>query len=1025
MMSKPTLTPLDDEASNLKALLGQPGHRIIWAWPSPHLAGVLAATIDQQTSLGRNTAVLSETGQLLARMQDIDALLHVRAEPFGAVYFTRQAFLAKLEDRIEEAWFDNLALVLIPVAEESLYFPFEWEHLCYRLQDRCIQRALPFPQFIFICAPRGEGEPALRKNFPIFSLNSDVALGTHDAHEITFIGADVEKLWWTIWAAEDVYADKFVHINADSDYGAEGPLAYYAGLYRIDPSRYEAPGSVPIEDRLESFQHRVSQENKRPWREVMNGNQDGIFVRRHPASGKTISDTACNPWRSMRGISGKGGKAMLLNVVVPPSLLRGYLIANAAYFANLLLAPLTPRMQNGIFDAVTQLFLRLANGAEIQLVEVQKILSYAESPPVAGQKPHVLSNPFEKLKTHIGQYFGAAVANRLHADSRQTWRQDSKHSGRFIRQTWIALSSCAEQINNTPWLREYSVIHENRRDETLDRLRGDHIYQNYLPGQTKSVAGKQFKVSSVDTGSGLVVLRHTGGILPINRNTIRLSITDPTPENRTLLESVRNDYASVCLEKSVFEVPFSIEVTGWYEGLDFSTTWRRNRVKVPPRIYTPGRALRVSLTNREGTPLLSPGARLAVIQWLNEAALTLLPESHRYFIAGSFVEETNRPATEPSNEIVPVILLGERASEQDKSAIWIFEDSHADMGIVGACFDRLEWLLSLCLDYLTWRQGENEPGPVTPRQGFELNHERLSLDVFCYGNAKPDKALDFSALKTALEQCGLFGGRASITAQRHEALVDSVKRINTHSIGNGISSAGENTPSTHTQDRTDSLTNHHCDFCGIKIDGAQADQLDGLMRCLDCGRNAVDRIENANQLSQTVKSTLETEFGIHFKKAIEINFVSPQEIAAQQGEDFIPTSDFDRRSVGLAVGGFSVDSRESQKIFIERGHSQVETAMTIAHELTHIWQFEQLDYQRLEEEHGMSLIEGHASWAEIACAQLMARSMERSDETDWLTGIERRKTDLLMRDDAYGIGYRMLIEHGVDDRNGFDLMVSV
>ncbi len=71
------------------------------------------------------------------------------------------------------------------------------------------------------------------------------------------------------------------------------------------------------------------------------------------------------------------------------------------------------------------------------------------------------------------------------------------------------------------------------------------------------------------------------------------------------------------------------------------------------------------------------------------------------------------------------------------------------------------------------------------------------------------------------------------------------------------------------------------------------------------------------------------------------------------------------------------------------------TLAAVVHELTHIWQFDNLDYKKMKKEHGLLLVEGHAVWTEIRC--LAHR------------GIGAKYCELqASREDEYGRGYQMV-----------------
>ena len=74
------------------------------------------------------------------------------------------------------------------------------------------------------------------------------------------------------------------------------------------------------------------------------------------------------------------------------------------------------------------------------------------------------------------------------------------------------------------------------------------------------------------------------------------------------------------------------------------------------------------------------------------------------------------------------------------------------------------------------------------------------------------------------------------------------------------------------------------------------------------------------------------------------------------------------------------------------------------HELTHAWQFDNLDVRKLNRKYpteALKLLEGHSSYMEID-------AMRKLGEVEYAEYLER---ELLLRNDEYGEGYRMLKEH--------------
>jgi hypothetical protein len=91
-----------------------------------------------------------------------------------------------------------------------------------------------------------------------------------------------------------------------------------------------------------------------------------------------------------------------------------------------------------------------------------------------------------------------------------------------------------------------------------------------------------------------------------------------------------------------------------------------------------------------------------------------------------------------------------------------------------------------------------------------------------------------------------------------------------------------------------------------------------------------------------------------------------------------------------------MDQDGNLKVLIENGSPKIHTLSTLAHELTHIWQYENLDVHVLDLED----LEGFASWVEV-------HMMTERGETPYA---EMTKEQLERRQDENGRGYRQICQ---------------
>jgi hypothetical protein len=96
------------------------------------------------------------------------------------------------------------------------------------------------------------------------------------------------------------------------------------------------------------------------------------------------------------------------------------------------------------------------------------------------------------------------------------------------------------------------------------------------------------------------------------------------------------------------------------------------------------------------------------------------------------------------------------------------------------------------------------------------------------------------------------------------------------------------------------------------------------------------------------------------------------------------------------TGKASVDGDGKLTVLVENGSPRNHTLSTLAHELTHIWQFENLQVDQLPIEE----LEGFASWVEV-------HMMTQIGEVPYANML---KEQLENRQDPYGRGYRLIEE---------------
>lgn len=188
---------------------------------------------------------------------------------------------------------------------------------------------------------------------------------------------------------------------------------------------------------------------------------------------------------------------------------------------------------------------------------------------------------------------------------------------------------------------------------------------------------------------------------------------------------------------------------------------------------------------------------------------------------------------------------------------------------------------------------------------------------------------------------------------------------------------------------------HFCDFCGVELAGGEYDVLkDGRERCNHCSATALRTGEEFKEVYKIVLRNMEIFYGIKINAAIKVRMTDAKTIAKHFGEDFVPTPGADGRTLGFAkkdASGYS--------IYIENGSPRLAAMATLAHELTHIWQYQNWDEKAVISAYGaenrLEVYEGMAKWVEI---QYLLYLNE-------IAYGKREQIRTMLRKDEYGRGF--------------------
>lgn len=971
---------------------------ILHTYPNFRLLQIIKEKMDAVCRNGGNVLILSDASDNNAQPNiDSDIFLEniYTTEPFrdgfGHRCSVRNA-IGFLSTDLNDNWVRKLRFILVERGEDVFYQPNEWELFCYLLQHKLIHlNVTDFPQFFILIEPRHSPEPALKEALPIFDYANNE---TDSWKELTdrMDEDEIAKQWWTIWSSyeSEDYRNIMYPNNQNKDIGILSPLAQFAGQWGIDKKNNLSVANRRSgeKDRLENL-NQLGQDTLYRIRDNLSWQ---FIAGNHDFSGAISTyDNKGNPWITLKRISYSLPNIIISNVVVKQTMLLEYLIANAHCYATVPIQPLSPRIdRNSAYNTSLILLQRLQHLNSLPLSTIGYHLN----------KVHGVDSKdvFGGFKSLVSSYFGSCVADQLRISIEDIWDVDQK---KYVYKSFVALNKKTLNSRIDWWLEPVKVVDGNNQFDTVVK---DHVFQQFWKDKLVPFDGKIFRVDTIDTDNNRIsICQDNETRLFDYRVQKSVCINQPknTWESITTLKRKEKHSANKLLHES-YELDFTVSSDG--RIVRNNSMWKRestisyNHTDLPIRNYKFGRASKISFLNHNNQSLLSDKAVMAFSAWLNEVAVTLLPEVHPFFVCVPQLSSVdNRPIDDVTNICIPN-LKSENLSEDPLNGVWIFEDSQTDLGIIRTFFDNFFEVIDLCYDWLQWYLVDAHDNQNKLEKVCLENITYPSHEWFAYGGSRIDKAISFSELKKAIED--LFGkGRRYANTERRR-LVE--RNLNDYKlISEDISQV------------------FVCDICQKTIESNETSVTltDGRISCQECTEVGLTDAKALKKLyTKVVKPFYKDKHNITDFSDLNIKLVNQREISQEQNVNFIPTSGFDKRAIGLAIHKGYADSAtfvgEDSKhtVMIESGHSPESTTSTLVHELCHIWQFKNTNYSKLEKKYGKNLIEGHAVWSEESFLDYLEQNPNDSFVGDRIEkarqSVERHKES----DSVYGKGYRLIVD---------------
>ena len=649
-------------------------------------------------------------------------------------------------------------------------------------------------------------------------------------------------------------------------------------------------------------------------------------------------------------------------VLSRPYLFRDYFNANFDFFVNAPFAALQPHPSKSRVTLAI-ILLEMLQKSEMSEQQLRSLLQdfYDEA---------AIQSVSEIIQQLFTTYFANDIAGKL-----RTRHHVAFDGSKYIHQNIYQLDF-SDSVNLS-YLDRITVKDES--DNVLFTILKDLLPQNFDRGQTHSFYGKPYEITSFDSANKVLKVR------AVNTRSVNVSFYKPVQRvsisgKRRAIEGMESSevWTNSATGKEMrfdiagFETNVAVETSRWYEFSHYSCYCPSfDATLMRERKYENGRVLKMTFHFLKTKTYLErkDDIRKSLQILLYEAMRSVFPHHAQYLIISSVGE---------GDAELPWIFnqfACNDKDEEDALSFYFTEDAHIDLGLIGALSkgDNLGvgYVFRYIFDYLMWLT-EEEAAPVGTYDDFRRgkNHDKLAF--LKYGRSQLPSYFDVDLLITFI--------RDFFCKEDGKILQGVAERMNRQEL------YGE------------------CDFCRKRMKNREMERLsDGRMRCPDCSKDAIDTDEAFLKLCDEVKAAFKTHLNIDFSHIPHTGKLIPAvELHKLGGKAFSITNGYDlRQLVGLAC------DRKDDVFYVENGYKPDATYGTIAHEMTHIWQYNDPDFIKLKEIHE-ELVEGLAVWTDLFLS-----------EKRGVANVEGLREAWLARDDQYGRGLRFIMQTCPNDPYGY------
>jgi len=773
-------------------------------------------------------------------------------------------------------------------------------------------------------------------------------------------------------AQDNLFGDN----NSQTYWGVSVPLACVGMKYMVKKIAIISHSGTPYLQILNSMKNQTNRLSNYFNSEIgFSDFDDTILVNRvdnednHTAF-IIIEDDLCNLPLTIYNYCRFGGTdTTMIHIVSKPYMLRDYFMANAEKYINneSEINMIMPALSDTKQIVITKLLCEALDGG------VEENDFYLR---VKGLDPSV-ENIEQALEVFCDIIFpernGAPIEYYFSFKKESRFNQDTVE---YDNRSLIHLKL------DTP----LAVLLQNAKQAKME-LRGkrfnigvfaEHLYQFFVPAQNFTHRGNLYTIESIDPSEGIVHVREASDRLdsPVDYIQVR---TYEVKDSSHIVDLISVPYEanenrlSTGYEIALYKnAKISVETIGYYalnavngklvlyNGPSYKPMSKTD-IKNSHRDYADANMVSFKIKGVGSEKSDKTAFLLAVM--MTEMMKTIFPYSHNCIAVCPVLSDKDSIYSDPMGAKIknayPQVVVGEEyVHDSNDVEVLIIEDSVSDVGMIKTLLQDEQYPFAMFFktitSYLTWFNTFEEEGNISKKYLY-------------FGAEKMPSCFDADTLTAVCSEFETIKRRGPIKVER-------------------ITSKGQ------------------CSYCHRDLFNVEYTEIKdnagkhNRKLCSKCAKLIVSDENELKKLYRKVRKYLCESFAIELPDDINVRFATAEKIRKK-----LKTGD-QRVVVGFA-------DPKTRELWVEADAPAPNVQDVLAHELTHMWQFDNIKMSDLV------YVEGHASYVEV---QYMRRE-NRKAFAEW------QEESLNSRDDEYGEGFRRLKAEleARGDYNSFSYMLEL